>query len=244
MTLRSSATTSRKKSADAAEEAARAGLLRRFGRAAAASGVAPRPARCRRGATVVGVVVLGVVVELVVVERPRQLVVGVVVEPSSSASVVVVGVASTSLVAPRRRTRRPPSVRAFVSATSPLFRATTLGRADRRRRRARGRSGLCAGVTGLEPATCGFGDRCAANCATPLCGTHAPTACRRHARAGVTDPTARPVYGYRPISQPASSATAAGPRQPTCRIVGPGLARAPSRRRRSRSGRAWSARPR
>ncbi|GAB3424945.1 DMT family transporter [Flindersiella endophytica] len=27
-----------------------------------------------------------------------------------------------------------------------------------------------AGVTGLEPATCGFGDRCASSCATPLCG--------------------------------------------------------------------------
>src|SRR5699024_9622960 len=26
----------------------------------------------------------------------------------------------------------------------------------------------CAGVTGLEPATYGFGDRCATNCATPL----------------------------------------------------------------------------
>ena len=26
----------------------------------------------------------------------------------------------------------------------------------------------CAGATGLEPATYGFGDRCATNCATPL----------------------------------------------------------------------------
>src|SRR6478672_6080420 len=26
----------------------------------------------------------------------------------------------------------------------------------------------CAGQTGLEPATCGFGDRCATNCATTL----------------------------------------------------------------------------
>src|SRR6478672_335542 len=28
----------------------------------------------------------------------------------------------------------------------------------------------CAGQTGLEPATCGFGDRCATNCATTLRG--------------------------------------------------------------------------
>src|SRR6478672_691506 len=28
----------------------------------------------------------------------------------------------------------------------------------------------CAGQTGLEPATCGFGDRCATNCATTLGG--------------------------------------------------------------------------
>src|SRR2546423_6355988 len=31
-----------------------------------------------------------------------------------------------------------------------------------------------AGATGLEPATCGFGDRCATNCATPLCVVATP----------------------------------------------------------------------
>ena len=31
---------------------------------------------------------------------------------------------------------------------------------------------ICTGATGLEPATPGFGDRCATNCATPLgCAT-------------------------------------------------------------------------
>ena len=29
-------------------------------------------------------------------------------------------------------------------------------------------TGILAGATGLEPATYGFGDRCATNCATPL----------------------------------------------------------------------------
>src|SRR5690606_41330609 len=48
-------------------------------------------------------------------------------------------------------------------------------------------SGL-AGVTGLEPATYGFGDRCAANCATPL----------SWGRTGRARPHARLVHGYLP----------------------------------------------
>src|SRR5262245_43304328 len=39
-----------------------------------------------------------------------------------------------------------------------------------------------AGATGLEPATCGFGDRCATNCATPLRGATSPATRARRVR--------------------------------------------------------------
>src|SRR6478735_8847659 len=46
----------------------------------------------------------------------------------------------------------PALIRTMVAASAPGFRPET----------------ACAGQTGLEPATCGFGDRCATNCATTL----------------------------------------------------------------------------
>jgi hypothetical protein len=46
----------------------------------------------------------------------------------------------------------PALIRTMVAALVPGFSPGT----------------TCAGQTGLEPATCGFGDRCATNCATTL----------------------------------------------------------------------------
>src|SRR6185369_14949927 len=57
---------------------------------------------------------------------------------------------------------------------------------------------LWAGATGLEPATCGFGDRCATNYATPLYegGSTSAGLARLWARRDRGDsPHGRPVYG-------------------------------------------------
>ena len=139
---------------------------------------------------------------------------------------------SSSDVVARRRTRRrrerPPRV---LSATSPSFVSDPAGGRARRSRPPRpyGRAGgPCAGATGLEPATCGFGDRCATNCATPLCGRapHRGAPGHGHTATGVTHPTARPVYGYRRrFSQPSPPRCALDAVTPvTARTqLGPGL---------------------
>src|SRR6266545_2125192 len=57
-----------------------------------------------------------------------------------------------------------------------------------------------AGATGLEPATCGFGDRCATNCATPLCEATLPAT--GAPRQGPITPRATSVRVTSRLSQP------------------------------------------
>src|SRR5690606_11914422 len=51
-----------------------------------------------------------------------------------------------------------------------------------------------AGQTGLEPATCGFGDRCATNCATALHEDRASCGRPREPSEGIGDSDQRPAY--------------------------------------------------
>lgn len=64
---------------------------------------------------------------------------------------------------PGRRWCRPP---VGVFECHPLWSSQRLAECDP----ALGVPFACAGATGLEPATFGFGDRCSSSCATPLCG--------------------------------------------------------------------------
>src|SRR6185503_10088986 len=92
---------------------------------------------------------------------------------------------STSSIESSSSTERPPR---FLSATFALFHSDPSASWTRSTARM-----IVAGATGLEPATCGFGDRCATNCATPLCLRNERPPPRSpvpgHAAIGVTHPT-------------------------------------------------------